>query len=74
MGDNLTLIRVGGVTVTAALNDSTTADAVWGALPITGRGSPRSDRTVAYGRPNRQTKTRIIETTATKGTRRHCDD
>lgn len=37
MGDKLILIRAGGVTVTAALNDSATAGAVWDALPITGR-------------------------------------
>ena len=37
MSDKLILIRAGGVTVTATLNDSTTAGAVWGALPITGR-------------------------------------
>ena len=37
MGDKLILIRAGGVTVTAALNDSPTAGAVWDALPITGR-------------------------------------
>ena len=30
-------IRAGEVSLTAALNDSTTADAVWDALPITGR-------------------------------------
>ena len=37
MGDKQILIRAGGVTVTAALNDSPTAGAVWDALPITGR-------------------------------------
>ena len=37
MGDKLILIRAGGATVTAALNDSPTAGAVWDALPITGR-------------------------------------
>ncbi len=37
MGDKLILIRAGGVTVTAALNDSPTAGAVWDALPVTGR-------------------------------------
>ena len=37
MSDRLIRIRAGEVTVTAALNDSTTADAVWDALPITGR-------------------------------------
>ena len=37
MGDRLIRIRAGEVSVTAALNGSTTADAVWGALPITGR-------------------------------------
>ena len=30
-------IRAGAVSVAATLNDSTTADAVWAALPITGR-------------------------------------
>ena len=30
------MIQAGRVTVSAALNDSTTADAVWAALPITG--------------------------------------
>ena len=30
-------IRAGEVSLTAALNDSTTADAVWDALPIAGR-------------------------------------
>ena len=37
MSDRLIRIRAGGVTVTAALNDSTTAGAVWDALPITGQ-------------------------------------
>ena len=37
MGDRLIRIRAGEVTATAALNDSPTADAVWDALPITGR-------------------------------------
>ena len=37
MGDKLILIRSGGVTVTAALNDSPAARAVWDALPTTGR-------------------------------------
>ncbi len=36
MGDRLIGIRAGEVAVTAALNGSTTADAVWDALPITG--------------------------------------
>lgn len=30
-------ISAGGVSVTATLNESATADAVWGALPFTGR-------------------------------------
>ena len=37
MGDRRIRIRAGDVTVGAALNDSTTADAVWDALPVTGR-------------------------------------
>lgn len=37
MSDRLIRIRAGEVSVTAALNDSTTADAVRDALPITGR-------------------------------------
>ena len=37
MGDRLIRIRAGEVSVTAALNRSTTADALWDALPITGR-------------------------------------
>ena len=37
MSDRLIRIRAGEVSVTAALNDSTTAGAVWDALPITGR-------------------------------------
>ena len=37
MGDRLIRIRAAEVTVTAALNDSPTADAVWDALPITGQ-------------------------------------
>ena len=37
MSERLIRIRAGGVSVTAALNDSTTADAVWDTLPITGR-------------------------------------
>ena len=37
MGDKPILIRAGGVTVTAALNDSPAAGALWDALPITGR-------------------------------------
>ncbi len=37
MGDRLIRIRAGEVAVTVALNGSTTADAVWDALPIAGR-------------------------------------
>ena len=37
MSDRLIRIRAGEVSVTAALNGSTTADALWDALPITGR-------------------------------------
>ena len=37
MSDRLIRIRAREVAVTAALNDSATADAIWGALPITGR-------------------------------------
>ena len=37
MSDRLIRVRAGGVSVTAALNGSTTADAVWDALPVTGR-------------------------------------
>ncbi len=37
MSDRLIRIRAGEVSVTAALNDSTTADALWDALPVTGR-------------------------------------
>ena len=37
MGDRRIRVRAGAVTVTAALNDSSTADAVWDALPIAGR-------------------------------------
>ncbi|MCY3844989.1 MAG: cyclophilin-like fold protein [Acidobacteria bacterium] len=36
MSDRRIRIAAGGVVVSAALNDSTTADALWGALPITG--------------------------------------
>ena len=37
MSDRRIRIRAGAVSVTAALNDSPTADAVWDALPITGQ-------------------------------------
>ena len=37
MSDRRIRIRAAAVTVTAALNDSSTADAVWEALPITGQ-------------------------------------
>ena len=37
MSDRRIRIRAGAVTVSAALNDSSTADAVWDALPITGQ-------------------------------------
>ena len=37
MSDRLIRIRAGEVSVTAALNDSATAYAVWDELPITGR-------------------------------------
>lgn len=37
MGDRRIRIRAGAVSVSATLNDSSTADAVWDALPITGQ-------------------------------------
>lgn len=37
MNDRRIRIRAGGVTVSATLNDSSTAEAVWDALPITGQ-------------------------------------
>ena len=37
MGDRRIRIRAGAVTVSATLNDSSTAHAVWDALPITGQ-------------------------------------
>ena len=37
MSDRRVRIRAGAVTVSATLNDSSTADAVWDALPITGQ-------------------------------------
>lgn len=37
MTDRRIRIRADGVAVTAALNDSSTADRLWNALPITGR-------------------------------------
>lgn len=37
MGDRRIRIRAGAVTVPATLDDSSTADAVWEALPITGQ-------------------------------------
>ncbi len=37
MSDRLIRIRAGEVSVTAALNGSTTADSVWDALPVTGQ-------------------------------------
>ena len=37
MGDRRIRIRVASVTVTATLNDTPSADAVWDALPITGQ-------------------------------------
>ena len=37
MSDRRIRIRAGAVTVSATLNDSSTADAVWDALPITGQ-------------------------------------
>ena len=37
MSDRRIRIAAGGVVVSAALNDSTTADALWDALPITGQ-------------------------------------
>lgn len=37
MSDRRIRIRAGAVTVSAALDDSPTADAVWNALPITGQ-------------------------------------
>ena len=36
MSDRRVRIAAGGVVVSAALNDSTTADALWDALPVTG--------------------------------------
>ena len=43
MSDRLIRIRAGEVSVTAALNDSATADAVWDELPITGRAQTWGD-------------------------------
>ena len=43
MSDRLIRIRAGEVSATAALNDSTTADAIWNALPITGQAQTWGD-------------------------------
>jgi hypothetical protein len=43
-------IRAGGVTATATLNDSPTADAIWKALPITARGNTWGDE-IYFGIP-----------------------
>ncbi|MCH8228858.1 MAG: hypothetical protein IIA53_00860 [Chloroflexi bacterium] len=43
MGDRQIQISAGGVSVTAMLNDSDTADRLWGALPITGRAQTWGD-------------------------------
>lgn len=43
MSDRQIQISAGGVSVTAMLNDSDTADRLWGALPITGRAQTWGD-------------------------------
>jgi len=43
-------IRAGGVEATATLNDSATATAIWGALPITAAGSTWGDE-IYFGIP-----------------------
>jgi len=43
MSDRSVQISAGGVTVTAELNDSETADSLWGALPISGRAQTWGD-------------------------------
>ncbi|MCH7983754.1 MAG: hypothetical protein IIC28_07290 [Chloroflexi bacterium] len=43
MGDRRIQISAGGVSVTAMLNDSDTADRLWDALPITGRAQTWGD-------------------------------
>ncbi|HEX2924460.1 MAG TPA: cyclophilin-like family protein [Chloroflexota bacterium] len=37
-------IKAGDVTATASLNDTQTAEAIWGALPIEARASTWGDR------------------------------
>ncbi len=43
MSDRVIQISVGGVVVTAELNDSSTADALWDVLPFTGRANTWGD-------------------------------
>jgi hypothetical protein len=43
MTERVIQISAGGVVVTAELNDSSTADALWDALPITGRANTWGD-------------------------------
>ena len=43
-------IKAGGVEMTAELNDSKTADAIWDALPITARGNTWGDE-IYFGIP-----------------------
>jgi hypothetical protein len=48
-------ISAGGVSATAILHDNATADAIWAALPITGRGNLWGDE-IYFGIPVRVSK------------------
>lgn len=66
MRDRKILIQAGRVTVSAALNDSATADAVWAALPVTGSVQTWGDE-IYFSIPVDAPQAEDAQTTVDKG-------
>lgn len=66
MSNRNILIRTNGITVTASLNDSATADALWTALPITDNVQTWGDE-IYFSIPVRATEATDAQQTVDKG-------
>ena len=67
MSDRQIQISAGGITVTAALNDSSTADALWDTLPINGHVQTWGDE-IYFSIPVKAKETEDAQETVDNGT------